>query len=95
MGGTKAEFDETIEEKRPTVQVGDPFTERKLMDLCLAMSEAGLLVALQDLGAAGLTSAASERSSITLPNARPRALPLSKVPHTAIGVSEVASRLSR
>ncbi len=49
--------------KRPSVQVGDPFTERKLMDCCLALSEAGLLVALQDLGAAGLTSAASEMAS--------------------------------
>ncbi|NBR91204.1 MAG: phosphoribosylformylglycinamidine synthase subunit PurL, partial [Rhodobacteraceae bacterium] len=54
-----AELGDDDADKRPSVQVGDPFTERKLMDLCLAMSEAGLLVALQDLGAAGLTSAAS------------------------------------
>lgn len=58
-----AELGDDDADKRPSVQVGDPFTERKLMDLCLAMSEAGLLVALQDLGAAGLTSAASEMAS--------------------------------
>jgi len=48
------------EDKRPSVQVSDPFTERKLMDCCLELAEAGAFVALQDLGAAGLTSAASE-----------------------------------
>jgi phosphoribosylformylglycinamidine synthase subunit PurL len=54
-----AELDDD-EDKRPSVQVGDPFTERKLMDCCLDLAGRGLLVALQDLGAAGLTSAASE-----------------------------------
>ncbi len=58
-----AELGDDDADKRPSVQVGDPFTERKLMDCCLALSEAGLLVALQDLGAAGLTSAASEMAS--------------------------------
>ncbi len=58
-----AEMGDDDADKRPSVQVGDPFTERKLIDLCLAMSEACLLVALQDLGAAGLTSAASEMAS--------------------------------
>jgi phosphoribosylformylglycinamidine synthase len=48
------------EDRRPSVQVSDPFTERKLMDCCLELAAAGLLVSLQDLGAAGLTSAASE-----------------------------------
>ena len=58
-----AELGDDDADKRPSVQVGDPFTERKLIDCCMAMSEAGLLVALQDLGAAGLTSAASEMAS--------------------------------
>ena len=58
-----AELGDDDADKRPSVQVGDPFTERKLLDCCLALSEAGLLVALQDLGAAGLTSAASEMAS--------------------------------
>ncbi len=58
-----AELGDDDADKRPSVQVGDPFTERKLIDCCLAMGEAGLLVALQDLGAAGLTSAASEMAS--------------------------------
>jgi phosphoribosylformylglycinamidine synthase subunit PurL len=57
-----AELDED-EDKRPSVQVSDPFTERKLMDCCLELADAGLLVALQDLGAAGLTSAASEMAA--------------------------------
>src|SRR5262249_37208014 len=48
------------EEKRPSVQIGDPFEEKKLMECCLELLERGLLVALQDLGAAGLTSAARE-----------------------------------
>ena len=48
---------------RPTVQVGDPFEEKKLLECSLELLEAGLLVALQDLGAAGLTSSASEMAS--------------------------------
>ncbi len=48
---------------RPSVQVSDPFTERKLMDCCLELAAAGAFVALQDLGAAGLTSAASEMAA--------------------------------
>jgi phosphoribosylformylglycinamidine synthase len=51
------------ESKRPTVQVGDPFEEKKLLECSLELLEGGLLVALQDLGAAGLTSAASEMAS--------------------------------
>lgn len=58
-----AEFDETAQEKRPTVQVGDPFTEKKLLEACLEMRDRGLLVALQDLGAAGLSSSSSEMAS--------------------------------
>ncbi len=59
-----AELGEDDADKRPSVQVGDPFTERKLLDCCLDLSDRGLLVALQDLGAAGLTSAASEMASM-------------------------------
>ena len=58
-----AEFDETAEEKRPTVQVGNPFMEKKLLEACLEMRDEGLLVALQDLGAGGLSSSSSEMAS--------------------------------
>src|SRR5690606_19273022 len=55
-----AEFDETIEEKRPTVQVGDPFTEKRLLEACLELMATGAVVAIQDMGAAGLTCSAVE-----------------------------------
>jgi phosphoribosylformylglycinamidine synthase subunit PurL len=51
------------EDRRPTVQVGDPFEEKKLLECSLELLDRGLLVALQDLGAAGLTSSASEMAS--------------------------------
>jgi len=54
------EFDERAEEKRPAVQVGDPFEEKLLIEACLELLDKKLLVALGDLGAAGLTSSASE-----------------------------------
>lgn len=54
------EFDETLQEKRPSVQVGDPFTEKLLIEACIELLERQLLVALGDLGAAGITSAAAE-----------------------------------
>ncbi|MEI2702308.1 MAG: phosphoribosylformylglycinamidine synthase subunit PurL [Baekduia sp.] len=57
-----AELD-AADEKRPTVQVGDPFEESKLLECSLELLASGLLVSLQDLGAAGLTSAASESAS--------------------------------
>jgi phosphoribosylformylglycinamidine (FGAM) synthase-like enzyme len=53
----------TDEDKRPTVQVGDPFEEKKLLECSLELLEQGLIVALQDLGAAGLTSSAAEMAS--------------------------------
>ena len=56
-------FDATLEEKRPSVQVGDPFTEKKLMEACLELLRGDLLVALQDLGAAGITSSSSEMAA--------------------------------
>ncbi len=55
-----AEFDEDSEEKRPTVQVGDPFTEKLLLEACLELMEGDCLVAIQDMGAAGLTSSSVE-----------------------------------
>jgi len=55
-----AEFDETIEEKRPTVQVGDPFTEKRLLEACLELMASGAVIAIQDMGAAGLTCSAVE-----------------------------------
>jgi len=57
------EFDERAEDKRPSVQVGDPFEEKLLIEACLELLDEGLLVALGDLGAAGLTSSASEMAS--------------------------------
>jgi phosphoribosylformylglycinamidine synthase II len=57
------EFDEKAEDKRPSVQVGDPFEEKLLIEACLELLEAKLLVGLGDLGAAGLTSSASEMAS--------------------------------
>jgi len=57
-----AELEES-EDKRPTVQIGDPFEEKKVMECCLELLDRDLLVSLQDLGAAGLTSSASEMAS--------------------------------
>jgi len=58
-----AELGESDEAKRPSVQIGDPFTEKKLLECCLELLERGLLASLQDLGAAGLTSSVSEMAS--------------------------------
>ncbi len=58
-----AELGEGDEAKRPSVQIGDPFTEKKLLECCLELLDRRLLVSLQDLGAAGLTSSASEMAS--------------------------------
>ncbi|HEU4737995.1 MAG TPA: phosphoribosylformylglycinamidine synthase subunit PurL [Solirubrobacterales bacterium] len=58
-----AELGEGDDAKRPTVQIGDPFEESKLLECCLELLEKGLLVSLQDLGAAGLTSSAGEMAS--------------------------------
>ncbi len=55
-----AEFDAESESKRPTVQVGDPFTEKLLIEACLEAIKTGAIVAIQDMGAAGLTSSSSE-----------------------------------
>jgi phosphoribosylformylglycinamidine synthase len=55
-----AEFDDTIEEKRPTVQVGDPFTEKCLLEACLELMKTDSVISIQDMGAAGLTCSAVE-----------------------------------
>lgn len=57
------ELDESSEERRPSVQVGDPFTEKLLIEACLELIEKDLVVSMQDLGAAGLTSSTSEMAT--------------------------------
>ncbi len=56
-------FDDTAQQKRPTVQVGDPFTEKLLLEACLEIMSSDLLVGIQDMGAAGLTSSSCEMAS--------------------------------
>jgi len=66
IGGASVLASAELEEgddKRPTVQIGDPFEEKKVMECCLELLQEDLLVSLQDLGAAGLTSSASEMAS--------------------------------
>ena len=58
-----AEFDETSAEKRPSVQVGDPFSEKLLIEACLELISSGLLVGIQDLGAGGISCPTSEMTS--------------------------------
>jgi len=58
-----AEFGEDLEEKRPNVQVGDPFKEKLLLEACLEVMDKNLIVGIQDMGAAGLTCSTSEMAS--------------------------------
>ncbi len=58
-----ATFDDEIEEKKPTVQVGDPFTEKLLLEACLELMAGNSIIAIQDMGAAGLTSSSVEMAS--------------------------------
>ena len=58
-----AEFDDNSEEKKPTVQVGDPFTEKLLLEACLELMIDDSIIAIQDMGAAGLTSSSVEMAS--------------------------------
>src|SRR6202161_659112 len=62
-GLASAELGEGDEAKRPSVQIGDPFAEKKLLECCLELLDSELLVSLQDLGAAGLTSSSAEMAS--------------------------------
>jgi len=58
-----AEFDDNSEEKKPTVQVGDPFTEKLLLEACLELMKDNSIISIQDMGAAGLTSSSIEMAS--------------------------------
>jgi len=58
-----AEFDDASDEKRPTVQVGDPFTEKRLLEACLELMASDAIMAIQDMGAAGLTSSSVEMAA--------------------------------
>ena len=58
-----AEFDDKSEDKKPTVQVGDPFTEKLLLEACLELMKDDSIIAIQDMGAAGLTSSSVEMAS--------------------------------
>ncbi len=58
-----AEFDDNSDEKKPTVQVGDPFTEKLLMEACLELMKDNSIISIQDMGAAGLTSSSVEMAS--------------------------------
>ena len=58
-----AEFDEKSKDKRPQVQVGDPFTEKLLLEACLELMDTDAIIAIQDMGAAGLTSSSFEMAS--------------------------------
>ena len=58
-----AEFDENSEEKKPTVQVGDPFTEKLLLEACLELMKENSIISIQDMGAAGLTSSSIQMAS--------------------------------
>ena len=58
-----AEFDENSDEKKPTVQVGDPFTEKLLLEACLELMQDDSIISIQDMGAAGLTSSSVEMAA--------------------------------
>ena len=86
-----AEFDDDSEEKRPTVQVGDPFAEKLLLEACLEIMQKGCVIAIQDMGAAGLTCSAVEMGAkgdlgVTLD--------LEKVPTRETGMSGYEMMLS-
>jgi phosphoribosylformylglycinamidine synthase len=86
-----AEFDEHIEERRPTVQVGDPFTEKRLLEACLELMGSGAVVAIQDMGAAGLTCSAVEMGA---KGGLGIALDLDTVPTAETGMSAYEMMLS-
>jgi phosphoribosylformylglycinamidine synthase len=62
-----AEFDDEALEKRPTVQVGDPFLEKLLLEACLEAMRSGAIAGIQDMGAAGLTSSSCEMAHVQGP----------------------------
>ena len=86
-----AEFDEESHEKRPTVQVGDPFTEKLLLEACLELMASDAIVAIQDMGAAGLTSSSVEMAA---KGGGGFDLDLDKVPQRETGMSAYEMMLS-
>lgn len=84
-------FDEKAQQKRPTVQVGDPFTEKLLLEACLEIMSSDLLVGIQDMGAAGLTSSACEMASREGTGVE---LDLTKVPRREPGMTPYEIMLS-
>ena len=86
-----ADFDEGIEEKRPTVQVGDPFTEKLLIEACLELMATDAIVAIQDMGAAGLTSSSVEMATNGETGLR---LDMDKVPQREEGMTPYEMMLS-
>ena len=86
-----ADFDEKSDEKRPTVQVGDPFTEKLLIEACLELMATDAIVAIQDMGAAGLTSSSVEMASKGGAGIR---LNMNKVPCRETGMTPYEMMLS-
>ncbi|MGN6590029.1 MAG: phosphoribosylformylglycinamidine synthase subunit PurL [Sphingomicrobium sp.] len=86
-----ADFSEDSEEKRPTVQVGDPFTEKLLIEACLELMATDAIVAIQDMGAAGLTSSSVEMASKGGAGIR---LNMNKVPCRETGMTPYEMMLS-
>tara|TARA_B100000767_G_scaffold244135_1_gene242199 strand:- start:11 stop:1567 length:1557 start_codon:yes stop_codon:yes gene_type:complete len=86
-----AEFDDTIEDKRPTVQVGDPFTEKRLMEATLELMTTGAVISIQDMGAAGLTCSAVEMGDKGNLGVR---LDLEKVPTRELNMTSYEMMLS-
>ncbi len=86
-----AEFDSESEEKRPTVQVGDPFTEKLLLEACMELFETDAIVGIQDMGAAGLTSSSFEMAGRAGTGIR---LDLDKVPMREEGMTPYELMLS-
>ena len=86
-----AEFDENSEDKKPTVQVGDPFTEKLLMEACLELMKDESIISIQDMGAAGLTSSSVEMASKGNLGIE---LNLDKVPHREEGMTPYEMMLS-
>lgn len=86
-----ADFGEDAEEKRPTVQVGDPFTEKLLIEACLELMASDAIIAIQDMGAAGLTSSSVEMASKGGVGIR---LDMDKVPQRETGMTAYEMMLS-
>src|SRR4029078_6255809 len=84
-------FSEDSEEKRPTVQVGDPFTEKLLLEACLELMASDAIIAIQDMGAAGLTSSSAEMAD---KGGSGIELDLDRVPQREVGMSAYDMLLS-